>query len=91
MFVLTNRTKISAEFICFFTFSNASAYANYPDWTSEMAYCKDAGRGRDAALLTLSSRPPHLIKQPHVVPSMHSPEYRDFTASAMQSQARVVP
>ncbi|CAM0880374.1 unnamed protein product [Alopecurus aequalis] len=67
-------------------FSSASAYANYSDWTSELAHCKDAGRGRDAALLTLSSRPPHLIKQPHVVPSMHSPEYRDFSASAMQSQ-----
>ncbi|KAM0910141.1 hypothetical protein ACQ4PT_014362 [Festuca glaucescens] len=66
---------------------STSAYPNCSDWTSELAHHKDAGHGRDAALLTLCSRPPHLIKQPHVVPSMHSPEYRDFSASAMPSQA----
>ncbi|XP_047054053.1 uncharacterized protein LOC124660287 [Lolium rigidum] len=66
---------------------SGSAYPNCSDWTSELAHRKDAGHGRDAALLTLSSRPPHLIKQPHVAPSMHSPEYRDFSASAMPSQA----
>ncbi|XP_051206381.1 uncharacterized protein [Lolium perenne] len=65
---------------------SGSAYPNCSDWTSELAHRKDAGHGRDAALLTLSSRPPHLIKQPHVAPSMHSPEYRDFSASAMPSQ-----
>uniref|UniRef100_A0ACD5VPN3 Uncharacterized protein n=1 Tax=Avena sativa TaxID=4498 RepID=A0ACD5VPN3_AVESA len=65
-----------------------SAYANCSDWTSELAHCKEAGRGngRDAALLTLSSRPPHLARQPHVAPSMHVPEYNDFSASAMPSQ-----
>ncbi|PNT70154.1 hypothetical protein BRADI_2g06832v3 [Brachypodium distachyon] len=66
---------------------SASAYGSYSDWTSsEFAHSKsssskETGRGRDPALLTLSSQPPHLIKQPHVVPSMHIPEYNGFSAS----------
>ncbi|XP_052165809.1 uncharacterized protein LOC127782579 isoform X1 [Oryza glaberrima] len=59
-----------------------SANANYSDWTSDFAHCKSSkenGRARDPAFLTLSSQPPHLIKQPHVVPS-----YNDFSAMAFQ-------
>ncbi|KAF7021686.1 hypothetical protein CFC21_034588 [Triticum aestivum] len=66
---------------------SASAYPSCSDWTPpEFGHGKDAGRSRDAGLLTLSSRPPHLMKQPHVVPSMHIPEYSDFSASAMPPQ-----
>lgn len=63
--------------------SSASAYPSCSDWTPPgFGHCKDTGRSRDAGRLTLSSRPPHLMKQPHVVPSMHIPEYSDFSASA---------
>ncbi|KAM3329277.1 hypothetical protein ACQJBY_026380 [Aegilops geniculata] len=67
---------------------SASAYPSCSDWTPEFGHCKDTGRSRDAGLLTLSSRPPQLMRQPHVVPSMHIPEYGDFSAgaSAMPSQ-----
>ncbi|XP_037412158.1 developmental and secondary metabolism regulator VEL1-like [Triticum dicoccoides] len=67
-------------------FSSASAYPSCSDWTPEFGHCKDTGRSRDAGLLTLSSRPPQLMRQPHVVPSMNIPEYGDFSASAMPSQ-----
>nr|BAK05579.1 predicted protein [Hordeum vulgare subsp. vulgare] len=66
-------------------FSSASAYPSCSDWTPEFSHCKDAGRSRDAGLLTLSSRPPHLMRQPHVVPSMHIPQYSDFSANASAS------
>uniref|UniRef100_A0A8R7VJY8 Uncharacterized protein n=1 Tax=Triticum urartu TaxID=4572 RepID=A0A8R7VJY8_TRIUA len=73
-------------------FSSASAYPSCSDWTPpEFGHGKDAGRSRNAGLLTLSSRPPHLMKQPHVVPSMHIPEYSDFSASAMPPQASETP
>ncbi|EMS61577.1 hypothetical protein TRIUR3_22186 [Triticum urartu] len=66
----------------------AGADGRREDWTPpEFGHGKDAGRSRNAGLLTLSSRPPHLMKQPHVVPSMHIPEYSDFSASAMPPQA----
>ncbi|XP_066166698.1 protein SPEAR2 isoform X3 [Oryza sativa Japonica Group] len=42
-------------------------------------FSKENGRARDPAFLTLSSQPPHLLKQPHVVPS-----YNDFSAMAFQ-------
>ncbi|XP_073366203.1 uncharacterized protein [Aegilops tauschii subsp. strangulata] len=61
---------------------SASAYPSCSDWTPEFGHCKDTGRSRDAGLLTLSSRPPQLMRQPHVVPSMHIPEYGGFSASA---------
>ena len=70
---------------------SASAYPSCSDWTPEFGHCKDTGRSRDAGLLTLSSRPPQLMRQPHVVPSMHIPEYGDFSASAMPSQASETP
>uniref|UniRef100_J3KXL0 Uncharacterized protein n=1 Tax=Oryza brachyantha TaxID=4533 RepID=J3KXL0_ORYBR len=64
-----------------------SANANYSDWTTDFAHCissKENGRAREPAFLTLSSQPPHLIKQPHVMPS-----YNDF--SAMASQGNDIP
>ncbi|KAF0924818.1 hypothetical protein E2562_014923 [Oryza meyeriana var. granulata] len=42
-------------------------------------FSKENGRSRDPAFLTLRSQPPHLIKQPHVMPS-----YNDFNAIASQ-------
>uniref|UniRef100_A0A0D9UY85 Uncharacterized protein n=1 Tax=Leersia perrieri TaxID=77586 RepID=A0A0D9UY85_9ORYZ len=59
------------------------ANASYSDWTSDFAHCKSSkenGRPRDPAFLTLSSQPPHLIKQPHLMPS-----YNDFSAIASQA------
>ncbi|KAL5227097.1 hypothetical protein ABZP36_015362 [Zizania latifolia] len=62
-----------------------SASANYSNWTSDFAHCKSSkenGRARDPAFLTLSSQAPHLIKQPHVMPSSS-----DFSAMASQGSS----
>uniref|UniRef100_A0A0E0JFI1 Uncharacterized protein n=1 Tax=Oryza punctata TaxID=4537 RepID=A0A0E0JFI1_ORYPU len=63
-----------------------SANANYSDWTTDFAHCKSSkenGGARDPAFLTLSSQPPHLIKQPHLMPS-----YNDFSTIASQASER---
>ncbi|CAO2209462.1 unnamed protein product [Urochloa humidicola] len=64
-----------------------STNANYSDWSSEFAHCKSSkenGCTGEPAYLTLNAQPVPLIKQPHVIPSIHLPEYSDF--GVMQSQ-----
>uniref|UniRef100_K3XJF0 SPOROCYTELESS-like EAR-containing protein 1 n=1 Tax=Setaria italica TaxID=4555 RepID=K3XJF0_SETIT len=65
-----------------------STNASYSDWASEFAHCKSSkenGCAGEPAYLTLNAQPVPLIKQPHVIPSIHLPEYSDF--GVMQSQA----
>ncbi|TVU02746.1 hypothetical protein EJB05_51744, partial [Eragrostis curvula] len=63
--------------------------ANYSDWSSDSAHCKNSkanGCAGEPAFLTLSAQPATLMKQPHhLIPSVHLPEYSDF--GIMQSQA----
>ncbi|CAO2186165.1 unnamed protein product [Urochloa humidicola] len=64
-----------------------STNANYSDWASEFAHCKSSkenGCTGEPAYLTLNAQPVPLIKQPHVIPSIHLAEYGDF--SVMRSQ-----
>ncbi|CAL4978552.1 unnamed protein product [Urochloa decumbens] len=64
-----------------------STNANYSDWSSEFAHCKSSkenGCTGEPAYLSFNAQPIPLIKQPHVIPSIHLPEYSDF--GVMQSQ-----
>ncbi|XP_062220895.1 protein SPOROCYTELESS [Phragmites australis] len=64
-----------------------STKANYSDWASDFAHyknSKESGCAGEPALLALSAQRAPLIKQPHVIPSLHLPEYNDF--SLMRSQ-----
>ncbi|KAF8714311.1 hypothetical protein HU200_027774 [Digitaria exilis] len=65
-----------------------STNANYPDWPSEFAPCKSSkenGCTGEPAYLTLNAQPvPHIKQPPHMMPSIHLPEYSDF--GVMQSQ-----
>ncbi|KAF8663341.1 hypothetical protein HU200_055956 [Digitaria exilis] len=69
-----------------------STNANYPDWPSEFAPCKSSkenGCTGEPAYLTLNAQPvPHIKQPPHMMPSIHLPEYSDF--GVMQSQASFV-
>ncbi|PAN32886.1 hypothetical protein PAHAL_5G519000 [Panicum hallii] len=67
-----------------------STNPNYSDWASEFAPCKsikENGCTGEPAYLTLNAQPTPLIKQPHLIPSIHLPEYSDF--GVMQSQGSV--
>ncbi|TVU22851.1 hypothetical protein EJB05_32571 [Eragrostis curvula] len=66
-----------------------STNANYSDWSSDFAHCKNSKANvctGEPAFLTLSAQPATLMKQPHhLIPSVHLQEYSDF--GIMQSQA----
>ncbi|KAG2586217.1 hypothetical protein PVAP13_5NG043640 [Panicum virgatum] len=64
-----------------------STNPSYSDWASEFAPCKSSkenGCTGEPAYLTLNAQPAPLIKQPHLIPSIHLTEYSDF--GVMQSQ-----
>jgi len=68
-----------------------STNPSYSDWASEFAPCKSSkenGCTGEPAYLTLNAQPAPLIKQPHLIPSIHLTEYSDF--GVMQSQASEV-
>ncbi|KAG2594913.1 hypothetical protein PVAP13_5KG037600 [Panicum virgatum] len=68
-----------------------STNPSYSDWASEFAprkSSKENGCTGEPAYLTLNAQPAApLIKQPHLIPSIHLPEYSDF--GVMQSQGSV--
>ncbi|WVZ72775.1 hypothetical protein U9M48_021184 [Paspalum notatum var. saurae] len=58
-----------------------STNANYSDWASEFAHgkgSKENGCTGEPAYLTLNAQPAPLMKQPHLIPSIHLPEFSDF-------------
>ncbi|XP_062208779.1 uncharacterized protein LOC133910284 [Phragmites australis] len=64
-----------------------STKAIYSDWGSDFAHYKSSkenGCAGEPAFFTMSSQPAPLMKQSHVIPSIHLPEYNEYGVMTSQ-------